>query len=104
MNVIRFKLRIIYKMFTLVTEKHKFFRIKRGMTAGEVEQKLCVPVQGKLFVGKIMETDEKFKVYFALPGDTYRTVALKFRVNEDELKKINSDRIVYPTRRLFIPE
>ena len=96
-------MRIIYKMFTLVTAKSKYFRIKRGQSADEVESRLCIPVGGDAFCGRIIESKDKFDFYIAKPGDSYRSVAEKSGVAEAELREINGNKIVYPTVKLFVP-
>ena len=37
-------MRIIYKMFTLVTDRNKYFRVKRGQRPKELEDAFGVPV------------------------------------------------------------
>ncbi len=91
-------------MFTLVTDRSKYFRVKRGQSAGEIEKVLKTPVQGCAFNGRIIEVSkENLTVYKACVGDTYRTVAEKFGADEEKLKRINSGKPVYPTCKLFVP-
>lgn len=91
-------------MFTLVTDRSKYFRVKRGQCAGEIEKVLKTPVQGAVFEGRIIVVrDENLTVYTAEVGDTYRTVALKLGADEQQLKKINGCKPVYPTCKLFVP-
>lgn len=96
-------MRIIYKMFTLVTDRNKYFRVKRGQSAAELEAALNVPVQGEAFAGRIVEVSDGYVRYTAEVGDTYRTVALKFGADEELLKKTNGNKPVYPTCKLFVP-
>ena len=91
-------------MFTLVSERRKYFRVKRGQSREDIELALCTPVGGEAFSGRIVEAENSFTVYTAKPGDSYGTVAINFGASESELKKINGDRAVYPTRRLFVPK
>ena len=90
-------------MFTLVTAKCKFFRVKRGQSGEEVETVLKVPVPRDAFGGKIIEADREFSVYEATPFDCYKSVAEKFGVSVSELKEANFSRVIYPTRKLFVP-
>lgn len=91
-------------MITLVKDKSRFYRVKRGQDCCEIEARLSVPVSGAVFAGRIIETPSTpFKVYSACVGDTYRTVALKFGVEEQALKDINGGKVVYPTCKLFVP-
>ncbi len=91
-------------MFTLITDKSKYFRVKRRQGAAEIENEFNIPVQGQIFAGRIIFVGEKnLRHYVAEVGDTYRTIALKFGVNETELKEINGFKPVYPTCKLFVP-
>ncbi len=91
-------------MFTLVTDRNKYFRVKRGQSAEEVQRVLKTPVNGAVFAGRIVEVcEEELVEYSALVGDTYRTVALKFGADEERLKAINAFKPVYPTCKLFVP-
>ena len=91
-------------MFTLVTDKSKYFRVKRGQSAADIESVLKTPVCGKVFEGAVIRVrGGRFLKYSAKPGDTYKTVADKFGISEEELKKLNADKPVYPTCKLFVP-
>lgn len=91
-------------MFTLVTDKSKYFRVKRGQSAAEIEKVFKCPVPGKVFAGAVIRlTEGKFLKYSAKPGDSYKSVAEKFGVDEGELKKLNACKPVYPTCKLFVP-
>lgn len=96
-------MRIIYKMFTLVTDRNKYFRVKRGQSREEVENVLGVPVKDNAFAGMIVATEGDYVRYTAEVGDTYRTVALKFGADEAILRQTNGDKPVYPTCKLFVP-
>ena len=91
-------------MFTLVTDRSRYFRVKRGQSAEEIERVLKTPVHGEAFAGAVVEVwSEKLTEYTAAVGDTYRTVALKFGADERQLRKLNADKPVYPTCKLFVP-
>lgn len=90
-------------MFTLVTDQSKYFRVKRGQSAREVEEALSVPVVGAVFPGRIVETGVLYKLYRATVGESYSSIALKFSVDEQELKTLNGFKPVYPTCRIFVP-
>jgi len=90
-------------MFTLVMEKSKFFRVKRGQCAAEIERTLQTPVCGKVFSGELIEVKNNLRVYVAAVGDNYRTIALKTGVSESALKELNSSKPVYPTCKVFVP-
>ena len=91
-------------MFTLVTDRSKYFRIKWGQSAGDIERILKTPVQGCAFNGRIIAvSEEDLTVYTARVGDTYRTVAKKFGADEEKLRRTNGGKPVYPTCKLFVP-
>lgn len=91
-------------MFTLVTDRSRYFRVKRGQSAADVERQLKTPVSGAAFAGRIIKVaDGNFRQYTAQVGDSYRTVALKFNADEAKLKALNGNRPVYPTCKLFVP-
>lgn len=91
-------------MFTLVTDRSKYFRIKKGQSGGEIERVFNIPVNGRVYAGRIIEMpDNEFVCYTVEVGDTYRSIALKFGVAEDELRIRNGNKPVYPTCKLFVP-
>ena len=91
-------------MFTLVTDRSRYFRVKRGQCAAEVERQLKTPVHGAAFAGRILKVvDGNLRQYTACVGDSYRTVALKFGADEERLKTLNGNKPVYPTCKLFVP-
>lgn len=90
-------------MFTLVKEKCKFFRVKRGQSARELERVLLSPVKPEPFAGAIIAVRAGLKIYYAHPGDTFASVAAKFCVAEEELEKLNGGGCIYPTRTIFVP-
>lgn len=89
-------------MFTLVTDRSKFFRVKRGQSEREIEKTFCVPLSG-VFDGAILGVEGSYTAYAAQPGDSYKKIAERFGLEEGELRKINLDRPVYPSRKLYIP-
>ena len=90
-------------MFTLATDRSKYFRVKQGQSSGEIERILNTPAIG-VFEGAIISiSDEKLLSYRAKVGDTYRTVANLFGIDEERLKAINANAPVYPTCKLFVP-
>lgn len=89
-------------MFTLVTDRSKFFRVKRGQSEREIEKTFRIPLSG-VFDGAILGVEGSYTAYTAKPGDSYQKIAERFGLGEEELRKINFDRPVYPTRILYIP-
>ncbi|MDE7439116.1 MAG: hypothetical protein K2N23_01220 [Clostridia bacterium] len=92
-------------MFTLITDRSRYFKIKRGQSSGEVENVLNTPVCGKAFAGRVIRvSDERLIKITAGVGDNYRTIAAKYGVAEPHLKEINGSRPVYPTCKIFVPK
>ena len=92
-------------MFTLITDRSRYFKIKRGQSSGEVESVLNTPVCGKAFAGRIVKVaDERLIAVTAGVGDTYRTIAVKHGCSESHLKEINGSKPVYPTCKIFVPQ
>lgn len=92
-------------MFTLITDRSRYFKIKRGQSSGEVEAVLNTPVCGKAFAGRIIKIpSERLIKITADVGDNYRTIAVKYGVAESRLKEINGSRPVYPTCKIFVPK
>ena len=91
-------------MFTLITDRSRYFKVKRGQSAGEIERVLNTPVCGKAFAGRIVKVaEEPLAVVTAGVGDSYATVAAKYGVPESHLKEINGSKPVYPTCKIFVP-
>ena len=89
-------------MFTLVTDRSKYYRVKRGQGAREIENTLLTPA-GEVFCGAIIAVyPRKLFIYNVLPHETYQSVARKFGADCEELEKINGGAL-YPTRKLFVP-
>lgn len=92
-------------MFTLVTERGRYFRVKRGQSSAEIFKELQIPVNDAVFAGEILAVPQTgFSVYRACVGDTYKSVALKFGVDCETLKNLNACRPVYPTCKIFVPK
>ena len=92
-------------MFTLITDRSRYFKIKRGQSSGEVEAVLNTPVCGKAFAGRVIKVSDERLVRISVGvGDNYRTIAEKYGVAEPHLKEINGARPVYPTCKIFVPK
>ena len=93
---------MIYQMFTLVTDRSKYFRVKRGQTKAEVESVLRTPIKN-FFCGAIAETGEEVEHYICRPMESYQSISSKCGISVEELKRINFSRPVYPSCKLFVP-
>lgn len=85
----------------LELDRSKFYRIKCGQTAREVEKTLGVPVNN-CFGGAIISITD-CKVHTVQPFETYSTIAEKYGTIEGVLKNFNGARSLYPTCKIFIP-
>lgn len=92
-------------MFTLITDRSRYFKVKRNQSAGDVENTFDTPVNGECFSGRIIKLSrERLIKATATVGDTYATLAKKYGVSEEKLKEINSSKPVYPTCKIFVPK
>lgn len=90
-------------MFTLVSDRSKYFRVRRSMSAAEIEAVLGFPVFGEVFTGRIIEMREKMTVYTVRPAESYSSISKRTGIAEEELKEINNHKPLYPSCRLFVP-
>ena len=92
-------------MFTLITDRSRYFKVKRGQGASEIERVLNSPVWGSAFAGRIVKVaKEPLKAVTADVGDSYRTISEKYGVPQAHLMEINGSRPVYPTCKIFVPK
>lgn len=92
-------------MFTLITDRSRYFKVRRGQSAQDIEKVLRTPVNGRAFAGRIIKVSENaLEAVTVGVGDTYRTVAEKYGVSEARLREINCDKPVYPTCKIFVPQ
>lgn len=85
----------------LQLDRSKYYRIKSGQTAREVEKVLCTPVNN-CFGGAIIALID-CKVHTVQPFETYISIAQRYSVEEEVLKDFNGNRPLYPTCKIFIP-
>ena len=92
-------------MFTLITDRSKYFKVKRGQGLKEIEGVLNTPVCGEPFAGRIIKVAEvPLFTVTADVGDSYRTIAQKYGVPQSRLMEINGCKPVYPTCKIFVPK
>ena len=89
-------------MQELVLDKSLFYRVKRGQTAREVEKVLSIPANGCI-PGAIIATANCIP-YVVQPFETYSSIAGKYSLDCEKLKKFNGERPIYPTCKIFIPK
>ncbi len=91
-------------MFTLVLERSSYVRLRRGVSAADVEKTFSCPVAGDLRAGSVVKiTPYPLKPYCVGVGETYSSVASKAGIDAEKLKKINGGRALYPTVRIYLP-
>ena len=88
-------------MSMLRPDRGRFYRVKEGQTDEELERELNCPVCGA-YAGQVIEIKDYF-VHTVKPFESYDSVASRYGLGGDNLRKINCDRLVYPSQRLFIP-
>ena len=92
-------------MFTLITDRSRYFKVKRGQSAGEIERVLNTPVGAGAFAGMIVKVaEEELIIVTADVGDSYRSIAEKYAVSRSRLEQINGGKPVYPTCKIFVPK
>ena len=89
-------------MFTLTLDRAKFLRVRGNVSGREIEEEFKMPVPQKVIAGDIVTLSPRnLKVYVAGVGEDYKIIAEKTGVTELELRKINCDAVVYPTRKIY---
>ena len=89
-------------MFSLILERGKFLRVRKGVTEKDVSAVFNCPAD-KIFCGAIIELTPPKRHCFALAGDTYATISEREGVDENRLREINGARTVYPTLKIWLP-
>ena len=90
-------------MFSLKTERGKYFKVKHGVEKSEIVSVFNCPVEGEIFTGKIIALTPPKRCVYAVVGDTYKKIAARERVKEEELIKLNYAAPVYPSKRVWLP-
>ncbi len=91
-------------MFSLCLEKGKYVRIRRGVDKRDIERVFGFPVNAEIFTGAIVCVIPKPKGYcYALPNDTYLSIAEREGVSAEKLEKLNASSPVYPSKKVWLP-
>ena len=88
-------------MSMLSLDRGAFYRVKRGQTPREIEQAFGVPANSAFAGGIICLGD--FIVHKVGPHESYESVAALYQIDAETLRKLNSDRLIYPSQKLFVP-
>ena len=89
-------------MYSLVKERGKYLRVRGNVGKEDIISAFSCPV-GDVFRGQIIEIKTAKRYCFALAGDTYAAVAARESVDEEQLRELNFNRVIYPTMRLWLP-
>lgn len=91
-------------MFTLCLEKGKYVRVRRGVERRDIERVFGFPVNAEIFTGAIIPVIPKPKGYcYALPHDSYLSIAKREGVSVEKLEKLNASSPVYPSKKIWLP-
>ncbi len=77
-------------------------RIRKRVTEKDVTDAFCCPAK-KVFCGEIIELTPPKRYCYAKAGDTYKSIAARERVSEQDLRALNCDKCVYPTLKIWLP-
>lgn len=92
-------------MFTLTLNKSNFYKVKAGQNAEQISKTLEIPVQNKIFSGKIIIIPKiKLIAYKVKVGESYQSISNKFGVDSLYLSEINDDVLLYPTKIIYVPK
>ena len=89
-------------MFSLVKEQGKYLRVRGRVKKEDIISAFSCPV-GDVFCGAIIEIKAPKRYCYALAGDTYALIAARENADEKELRELNSNKIIYPTLRIWLP-
>ena len=91
-------------MFTLTLDRAKFLRVRGSVSRRDIEEEFEMPVPQNVIAGDIVTLyPRNLKAYVAGVGEDYKIIAEKTGVTERELRRINCNAIVYPTRKIYYP-
>ena len=89
-------------MYSLVTERGRYLRIRNGVKKDDVVAAFSIPA-GELFFGQIIELKSAKRFCYARVGDTYRSIACRERVDDGDLRELNANAVIYPSLRVWLP-
>ncbi|MGN0817824.1 MAG: hypothetical protein ACI4L9_02535 [Candidatus Coproplasma sp.] len=89
-------------MFTLLLDRPKYIRVRAGITPACIRSEFVCPVPDDVFDGCIVSvTGAPCEYYSAQPGDDYKIIAVKLRCDEEEIRRLNGNAPVYPSKKVF---
>ena len=91
-------------MILLVLERGAYLRVRKGVKKRDIEREFGFPVNAEVSEGGIIPVLAKPGGFcYALAGDSYFTIARREGVDEQELKSLNGNAELYPTKKVWIP-
>lgn len=79
-------------------------RVRRGVTKNMLESAFGCPVAGSVFEGAILPLlPPPAGFCYAQPWDSYESIAARENVAVEELKELNGEAPLYPTRKIWLP-
>lgn len=76
--------------------------MRRGMDGGEISRRFCCPVAEDVEEGQIVLIFGCRRIS-ARVGDSYASIAAREGVREEDILRLNGDKPVYPSRRIWLP-
>ena len=91
-------------MFTLYLERGSYIRVRGGVQKCDIEREFSFPVNAEVFEGAIITVLPEPQDYcFARPFESYASIAEREGVSEEELKKLNGNSPLYPSKKVWLP-
>ncbi|MGN0814626.1 MAG: hypothetical protein ACI4MH_05290 [Candidatus Coproplasma sp.] len=89
-------------MFTLSLDRPEYIRVRAGVTAAELRAEYLCPVPDGVSDGSIVRiTRAPCEFYVAKPWEDYKKIAEILRVDEGELRLLNLNAPVFPSKKIF---
>jgi hypothetical protein len=91
-------------MFKLILDRGDYLRVRRGVTAKDIEGVYRCPVLAEIFNGAIVTLPHnEFEVYAVRVGESFKSISQKINVSEEELIRLNG-KVIYPTKKIYLPK
>jgi len=91
-------------MFTLLLERGRYLKVRSGVSKSDIERDFSFPVHDEIFTGAIILIAPRPKGYcYALPGDSYESIAKRQGADCEEIKRYNGNNPLYPSKKVWLP-
>ena len=95
---------IIQRMILLSLERGAYLRVRKGVDKHDIERAFNFPINCEVYEGAIIPVMRAPRGFcYALAGDSYCAIAKREGVDEEELKRLNGNCALYPTKKVWIP-